>query len=244
MYPFVLIPFLFYLFLLSPLAIIFLFFSAFFTPHFGKNLLRWLLVTEIHVGELRVPVNKVRHEIVNPGCAKNAFCATRIAQSYGTVRTIRVLRQREWKSCFYNMEGETCSFQEIVGGKCGFSSKDKEKSVKLIPLLNCTNNIDKHKSALAFTDVQNEVELILARARLFSPPQNIDKLKICPQHRETLGLGWKRSSTRCAVPALLSSHSAKTKDRPRAERGLTKVASQTVLNQTGLFIPVGSGEFS
>ena len=145
---------------------------------------------------------------------------------------------------FYNMEGETCSFQEIVGGKCGFSSKDKEKSVKLIPLLNCTNNIDKHKSALAFTDVQNEVELILARARLFSPPQNIDKLQICPHHQETLGLGLKRSSTRCTVTALLSSHSAKTKDRPRAERGLTKVASQTVLSQTGLFIPVGSGEFS
>ena len=117
------------------------------------------------------------------------------------------------------------------------------KSVKLIPLLNCTNNIDKHKSALAFTDVQNEVELILTRARLSLCPQNIDKLKICPHHCETLGLGWKRSSTRCAVPALLSSHNAKTKDRPRADRGLTKVASQTVLNETGLFIPIGSGEF-
>ena len=83
------------------------------------------------------------------------------------------------------MEGEACSFQEIVGGKCGFSSKDKEKSVKLIPLLNCTSNIDKQKSALAFTDVQNEVELILARSRFFSRPQNIDQLKICPHHRET-----------------------------------------------------------
>ena len=60
-------------------------------------------------------------------------------------------------------------------------------------------SIDKHESALTFTDAQNEVELILARARLLSPPQNIDKLKICPHHRETLGLGWKRSSTRCTV---------------------------------------------
>ena len=142
------------------------------------------------------------------------------------------------------MEGEKCSFQEIVGGQCGFISKDKEKSVKLIPLLNCTRNVDKHKSALALTDVQNEVELILARARLFSRPQNIDQLKICPRHRETLGLGWKRSSSRCDIPALVSSHSEKAKDRPRAERGLTKLASQTVLNETVLFIPVGSGEFS
>ena len=121
------------------------------------------------------------------------------------------------------MEGEACSFQEIVGGKCGFSSKDKETSVKLIPLLNCTSNIDNHKSALAFTDVQNEVELILARSRLFSLPQNIDQLKICPHHRETLGLGWKRSSTRWDVPTLLSSHSAKVKNQPRAERGLAKL---------------------
>ena len=141
------------------------------------------------------------------------------------------------------MEGETCSFQEIVGGQCGFSSKDKAKSVQLVPLLNCTCNIDKHKSTLAFTDVQNEVDLILARARLFSRPQNIDQLKICPRHRETLGLGWKRSSTRCAIPALLSSHSERARERPQAERGLTKLASQTVLNETGLFIPVGSGEF-
>ena len=154
------------------------------------------------------------------------------------------MRQRERKLCFYTTEGEACSFQEIVGGKCGFSSKDKEKSVKLIPLLNCSSNIDKHKSQLAFTDVQNKVELILARSHLFSRPQNIDQLKICPHHRETLGLGWKRSSTRCDVPDLLSSHSAKVKNRPRAERGLTKLASQTLLNEIGIFVPVGSGEFS
>ena len=85
-----------------------------------------------------------------------------------------------------------CHFQEIVGRKCGFSSKDKEKSVKLIPTAPI---IIIDKSALALTDVQNEVELILARARLFSPLQNIDKLKICPHHQETLGFGWKRSST-------------------------------------------------
>ena len=92
--------------------------------------------------------------------------------------------------------------------------------------------------------MQNEVELILARSRLFSRPHNIDQLKICPHHQETLGVGWKRSLTRYDVPALLSSHSAKVKNRPRAERVLTKQASQTVLNETGISVPVGSGEFS
>ena len=61
---------------------------------------------------------------------------------------------------FTTMEGEACSSQEIVGGKCGFSSKDKEKSVKLIPLLNCTSNVDRHKSALAFTDVQDRKSVV------------------------------------------------------------------------------------
>ena len=135
-------------------------------------------------------------------------------------------------------------FKRLLEGNVVSVARRKEKSVKLIPLLSCTSNIDKHKSALAFTDVQNEVELILARSRLFSRPQSIDQLKICPHHRETLGLGWKRSSTRCDVPALVSSRSAKVKNRPRAERGLTKLASQTVLNETGIFVPVGSGEFS
>ena len=61
-------------------------------------------------------------------------------------------------------------------------------------------------------------------------------------YRETFGLGWKRSSTRCAIPALLSSYSERARERPPAERGLTKLASQTVLNETGLFIPVGTGK--
>ena len=127
--------------------------------------------------------------------------------------------------------------------KCGFSSKDKEKSVKLIPLLNCTNNIYKHISL--------HLPLLMCRMKLSSFSQERVSLHPCKtliNSRYVLTIGrhlvWKRSSTRCTIPALLSSHSAKTKDRPRAERGLTKVASQTVLNQTGLFIPVGSGEFS
>ena len=132
------------------------------------------------------------------------------------------------RSWFYTSEGgNRVRFKRSSAGNVVSVARIK-KSVKLIPLLNSTSNINNHKSAIAFTDVQNEVELILARSRLFSRPQNIDQLKICPHHRETLGLGWKRSSTRCDVPALLSSHSAKVKNRSRAERGLTKLASQTV----------------
>ena len=59
-------------------------------------------------------------------CSWASLPKTWIDQPYRTVPMVGVLRQWEWKSCFYTMEGEACSFQEIVGGKCGFSSKIKK----------------------------------------------------------------------------------------------------------------------
>ena len=114
---------------------------------------------------------KIRREIANPGCAKSVLgrlCQRRESTNHmGLFPRSGFCASENGNHVFTTMEGEACSFQEIVDGKCGFSSKDKEKSVKLIPLLNCTSNVDRRKSALAFTEVQNEVELILARARLF-----------------------------------------------------------------------------
>ena len=54
-----------------------------------------------------------------------------------------------------------CSFQEIVGGHCGFQTKDRRESVEVLPLLQCKRNIGAHKSALALTGVENKVDLIL-----------------------------------------------------------------------------------
>ena len=116
------------------------------------------------------------------------------------------------------------SFREILGSQCGFHPKDRSQTVDVIPLLCCTRPIDGHESALAFTGVENEVDLILSRASVFSPPRNIEQLNICPRHLESLGLSWRRP---CSVPAVLSSHSVKAKERPKAERGLSKLASNS-----------------
>ena len=141
-----------------------------------------------------------------------------------------------------DVEELVCSFREILGSQCGFHPKDRSQTVDVIPLLYCTRPIDGHKSALAFTGVENEVDLILSRASVFSPPRNIEQLNICPRHRESLGLSWRRPSARCSVPAVLSSHSVNAKERPKAERGLSKLASQFIMKETGIFIPVGSGK--
>ena len=134
-----------------------------------------------------------------------------------------------------------CSFQEIVGGHCGFQTKDRSKSVEVLPLLQCKRNIGAHKSALALTGVENEVDLILSRASMFAPPRNVEKLNICPRHRESLGLGWRRPSSKCSIPNVLSSHGAKPRERPKAERGITKWMSEHILRETGILVSVGSG---
>ena len=119
-------------------------------------------------------------------------------------------------------EETVCSFQEIAGSHCDFQTKDRCKSVEVIPLLQCKRSIRAHTSALAFTGVENEVDLILSRASMFAPPRNFDKLNICPRHRESLGLGWRRPSFKCSVPKVISKHSTKPKERPKAERGISK----------------------
>ena len=138
-------------------------------------------------------------------------------------------------------EETVCSFQEIVGGYCGFQTKDRSKSVEVIPLLQCKRSIGAHKSALASTCVENEVDLILSRASMFAPPRNVDKLSICPRHRELLGLGWRRPSSKCSIPSVIAKHSTIPKKRPKAERGLSKRMSQHILQETGKLLPVGSG---
>ena len=97
--------------------------------------------------------------------------------------------------------------------------------------------------AFALSDVENEVDLILSRASIFSTPVNITELVICPAHRGALGIGWRRSANeRCRIPVILSRHSDEVLKKPRAERGLSKVDSQLVLRESGIFLPVGSGE--
>ena len=86
----------------------------------------------------------------------------------------------------YNKE-TVCSFQEIVGGHCGFQTKERSKSVEVLPLLQCKRNIGAHKSALALTGVENEVDLILSRASMFAPPWNVEKLNICHRHLALAG---------------------------------------------------------
>ena len=135
-----------------------------------------------------------------------------------------------------------CSFQRIVGGQCSQDkrSRVKEKGAVILPLLSCGKDIAAHAQSVGVNDVGSEIDLILARASTFSTPDDLSKMTICPGHRSSLGIGWRRGSQRCRVPETLASH-AHGKPR-KADRGINKALSKTILKRAGIFIPAGSGK--
>lgn len=135
-----------------------------------------------------------------------------------------------------------CSFKSLVGGKCGFDPRDRKRATVIIPLLACKKAILDHKSAFAFSIPETEVDLILSRAAIFNCPDNVDTWTICPHHRSKLGLGWTRGgNTRCRVPVEISKHEKAKGKWPRYERGIGKADSYLILQKTGVFLYVGSG---
>ena len=68
---------------------------------------------------------------------------------------------------FVNME-VCCSFKSIVGGMCGFDTRDREKETQIIPLLACSKAISSHTASLGFSGPVDEVDLILSRAAVFT----------------------------------------------------------------------------
>ena len=139
----------------------------------------------------------------------------------------------------------SCSFLSIVGGQCGHDRRDRNRAKECIPLLSCQRDVTGHKAMFAFYGIDNEVELILARASIFFFPRNIDQMTVCPAHRASLSIGWtRRVPDKCKVPSILSHHSGDISKRPKAGRGLSKADSYAVLQETGVFLAVDSGLYS
>ena len=98
-----------------------------------------------------------------------------------------------------------CSFVSIVGGQCGHDRRDRNRITGCIPLLSCERDI---KAMFSFHDIDNEIELIVARASIFSSSRNINQMTTCPAHRASLGIGWThRVPDKCRIPSILSHHS-------------------------------------
>ena len=117
-----------------------------------------------------------------------------------------------------------CSFSSLVGGSCSYDPRDRSRSTEVIPFLNCKRDIAGHKSSLSITDVETEIELIWGRVSTsFSSELDLSELTICPRHRSSLGIGWRRGSNLCRVPPPISKHGGQAQKNAKAERGLGKV---------------------
>ena len=133
-----------------------------------------------------------------------------------------------------------CSFKALVGGVCGYDSKDRKRDSKIVPLLSCDKDINCHKSLYKFTGPEDDVELILSRAAKFTKSKSLSSMTICPNHRSKLGIGWSRgSSTRCRVPEDISYYGKEKGVWPKGERGLGNKESEVILQKTGTNEPQG-----
>ncbi len=135
----------------------------------------------------------------------------------------------------------TCSFQKRTGGVCGLDKRYKNEVV--VPLSSCDRDIASHVRSVGVRDITSEIELILARSSVFSIPRDVSSWTICPAHRSSLGIGWRRGrANRCRIPSGISCHASKGRSR-KPESGISKSDSRVILKQTGVFVPVGSGKY-
>ena len=150
-----------------------------------------------------------------------------------------------WFCRFCVIRDVKCSFSSLVGGSCSYDPRDRSRSTEVIPFLNCKRDIAGHKSSLSITDVETEIELILGRVSTsFSSELDLSELTICPRHRSSLGIGWRRGSNLCRVPPPISKHGGQAQKNVKAERGLGKSACYLIWKKLGIFIPVGSGMYT
>ena len=136
----------------------------------------------------------------------------------------------------------SCSLLDIVGGVCGAEERARHQSTQTVSLSSCSKDIRSHKRFLQFSGVETEIELILARSRIFEKPANFSEMTVCPLHRSSLGIGWRRASRLCSVPQDVSGHKKESKEVPAAERGITLQDSTQILELTKNLVPVGSGK--
>ena len=136
----------------------------------------------------------------------------------------------------------SCSLLDIVGGVCGAEERARHQSTQAVSLSSCSRDIRSHKRFLQFSGVETEIELILVRSGIFVKHVNFSEITVCPLHRSSLGIGWRRASRLCSVPQDVSGHKNESKEVPAAERGITLQQSKQTFELTKNLVPVEPGK--
>ena len=93
----------------------------------------------------------------------------------------------------------SCSLFDIVGGVCGAEERARHQSTQSVSLSSCSKDVRSHKRFLKFSGVKTEIELILARSRIFVKPVNFSEMTVCPLHQSSFETGWRKGELLCST---------------------------------------------
>ena len=125
-----------------------------------------------------------------------------------TITSFKIFKQTDDRAAMLSFQithemDINCSFQRLAGRQCSQDkpSQAKEKCALVLPLLSRGKSISAHTQSVGVSDVESEIDLIFARASIFTAPCDISGMTICPVHPSSLGIGWWRGSQRyLAIP--------------------------------------------
>ncbi len=129
-----------------------------------------------------------------------------------------------------------CSFHTRLKSECGGHCS----SVDNVILTKCKDNIRRHLSSCHLSwENMEEYELIIARAGLFDIPESqLEKMWICPRHRNVLGKEW-RPLRSCQYPTH-QGDKKKVKDSHVVQLKLAK----EIHKMHGVTVGIGSRKYS
>ena len=90
-----------------------------------------------------------------------------------------------------------CSFQRLAGDSAPKINEVEQK--KKVPLSSRCFHVEKACQLVGVSDVESDINLIFARASIFTAPCDISGMTICPVHPSSLGIGWWRGSQRYLI---------------------------------------------
>ena len=114
---------------------------------------------------------------------------------------------------------------EIVDGICSEEEWSRNCSSLALPLFLC-NKGKKSFTIFSVCQGRNRSWLIFARCGIFKKPALFSQMTICPHHRSSLGISWRRSSKLYCVLENVSGHSRR--GPPKAEWGLSLSQSRMI----------------
>lgn len=143
---------------------------------------------------------------------------------------------------------EQCSLSKfrVLNGTCGTYSRFPQEQ-ELVRLSSCERDIKSHLRTIKVSVggdgpgfmldstnvnfIESEADLLCRRVGIFNTNHN---LTVCPYHRYKLGIEFHQTKA-CQYPG----HTGKGK----TFRGLSVGQSKRLLEDQGVFLPVGSGRF-